>query len=69
MSITLRKCIMSCFFKGDKPCKYLKNWQSISLLSVLYKLASTTLTESFEKGIQYTDIEITNWADKWKVYR
>ena len=46
MSTSLRTCIISCLPKGDKPHEYLKNWQPISLLSVLYKLASATVAKS-----------------------
>ena len=42
-------CIISCLPKGDKPREYLKNWQPISLLSVLYKLASATVANRLKK--------------------
>ena len=43
LSISLRQCIISCLPKGDKPRHFLKNWRSISLLSVVYKIASSAL--------------------------
>ena len=49
MSTTLRTCIISCLPKGDKPREYLKNWRPISLLSVLYKLASATIANRLKK--------------------
>ena len=43
LSISLRQCIISCLPKGDKPRQLLKNWSPISLLSVVYKIASSSL--------------------------
>ena len=40
MTVSLRTCIISCLPKGNKPREFLKNWRPISLLSVLYKIAS-----------------------------
>ena len=43
LSVSLRTCVISCLPKGDKSRKFLKNWQPISLLSVLYQIASTAI--------------------------
>jgi len=43
LPLTLRQCVISCLPKGHKPREFLKNWRPISLLSVLYKIASTAI--------------------------
>ena len=43
LSVTLRTCIINCLPKGDKPLQFLKNWRPISLLSVVYQIASTAI--------------------------
>ena len=49
LSISLRQCIISCLPKGDKPRQFLKNWRPISLLSVIYKIASSALASRLRK--------------------
>ena len=48
---TLRHCVISGLPKGNKPRKLLKNWRPISLLSVLYKIASSAITNRIKKVI------------------
>ena len=48
-SISLRQCIISCLPKGDKPRHFLKNWRPVSLLSVVYKIASSALSTRLKK--------------------
>ena len=43
MTITLRQCVISCIPKGNKSRILLKNWRSISLLSVVYKILSSAI--------------------------
>ena len=43
MTITLRQCVISCIPKGNKSRTLLKNWRPISLLSVVYKILSSTI--------------------------
>ena len=42
-STSFRKCLITCLPKGNKDRKLLKNWRPISLLCVIYKLASGTI--------------------------
>ena len=49
MTVSLRTCIISCLPKGNKPREFLKNWRSISLLSVLYKIASSAIANRLKK--------------------
>ena len=40
LSMSLRQCVITCLPKGDKTRQCLKNWRPISLLSVIYTIAS-----------------------------
>ena len=40
LSTTLRQCVITCIPKGNKDRSLIKNWRPISLLCVIYKLAS-----------------------------
>ena len=44
LPLTLRQCITSCLPKGNKDRTILKNWCPVSLLSVVYKIASAAIT-------------------------
>ena len=43
LSITQKQGVITCLPKSDKDRNYLKNWRPISLLNVVYKLASTVI--------------------------
>ena len=45
MSTSMRQAIITCIPKGKKDRKLIKNWRPISLLTVIYKLASTVIAE------------------------
>ena len=45
LSITQRQGIITCLPKGDKPKQFLKNWRPITLLNVIYKLASGCIAD------------------------
>ena len=45
MSTSMRQAIITCIPKGDKDRKFIKNWRPISLLTVIYKLASSVIAE------------------------
>ena len=44
-SITQRQGIITCIPKGDKPRQFLKNWRPITLLNVIYKIASGCIAQ------------------------
>ena len=43
MPLTLRQCITTCLPKPEKPRELLSNWRPLPMLSVIYKLASTSI--------------------------
>ena len=45
LSITQRQGLITCLPKGDKPKQFLKNWRPITLLNVIYKIASACIAE------------------------
>ena len=49
MSNTQKEGIIICIPKGDKPREYLKNWRPISLLNVVYKIATACIAERMKK--------------------
>ena len=50
--MSLRQCVISCLPKGDKPRYFLKNWRPISLLSVIYKMASLALSARLKSVLE-----------------
>ena len=49
MSPTQKEGIIVCIPKGDKPREYLKSWRPISLLNVVYKIATSCIAERMKK--------------------
>lgn len=45
LSVTQRQGLITCLPKGDKPKQFLKNWRPITLLNVIYKIASGCIAE------------------------
>ena len=43
LSTTLRHGLITCLPKGQKPREFIKNWRPITLLSVVYKIASAAI--------------------------
>ena len=43
LSMSLKKCLITCLPKSDKARHFLKNWRPISLLFVVYKIAALSL--------------------------
>ena len=56
MSVSMRTCIISCLPKGNKPREFLRNWRPISLLTVIYKIASAAIANRLKNVL---DILIT----------
>ena len=51
LSISLRQCIIICLPKGTKDRSLIKNWRPISLLSVIYKLASGAIANRLKESL------------------
>ena len=53
LSLTLRQCIISCLPKGNKDHAILKDWCPISLLSVIYKIVSSAITNRIKMVLDH----------------
>ena len=53
LTTSLRQCVITCLPKAKKDRSLIKNWRPISLLSVIYKLASGTIAERLKKTLNY----------------
>ena len=53
LPLTLKQCIISCLLKGNKDRTTLKNWRPISLLSVIYKKASTSIANRLKTILEF----------------
>ena len=53
LSISMRQTVITCLPKGQKDRNLLKNWRPISLLSVVYKLASATIAERLKSTLPH----------------
>ena len=51
LSVSLRTCIITCLPKSKKDRTLLKNWRPISLLSVVYKIASGTIANRLKQTL------------------
>ena len=51
LSTSLRQCVITCLPKANKDRALVKNWRPISLLSVIYKLASSAIAERLKKSL------------------
>ena len=52
LSTSLRQSVISCIAKGNKDIKLLKNWRPISLLCMVYKLATTVIANRLKPHLQ-----------------
>ena len=52
LSITQKQGIITCIPKEGKPRHYLKNWRPISLLNVIYKIASAAIANRVKPLLQ-----------------
>ena len=51
LSVTLRQSVIICLPKGNKDRSLIKNWRPISLLSVVYKLASGVIADRLKESL------------------
>ena len=48
LSVSLRQCVITHLPKKGKPRKRIKNWRPLSMLSVIYKLASAATANTIK---------------------
>ena len=53
LSTTLRHSLITCLPKGKKPREFIKNWRPITLLSVVYKIASAAIVNRLKTTGKY----------------
>ena len=52
LSISMRQSIITCLPKGNKDRQFLKHWRPISLLCVIYKMASAAIAERIKPYLE-----------------
>ena len=52
LSYSLRQSIITCLPKGNKDRQCLKNWRPISLLCLIYKMASAVIAERMKPHLE-----------------
>ena len=52
LSVSLRQSVITCLPKGNKDRKLIQNWRPISLLSAVYKLASTVIANRLKPHLE-----------------
>ena len=53
LSTSMRQSMIICLPKGDKDRKFVKNWRPISLLTVIYKLASGSIANRLKPILRH----------------
>ena len=51
LSTSMRQCVITCLPKADKDRSFIKNWRPISLLCVVYKLASGAIADRIKPSL------------------
>ena len=69
LPISLRHGLISCLPKGQKPREFVKYWRPITLLSVLYKLASAAIAGRLKKIPDKLITKKPNWLFKRSKYQ
>ena len=60
LPLTLRQCIITCLPKKGKSRELIKNWRPLSMLSVLYKLASAAIANRLKPHLDKLISETQN---------